>query len=570
MALVRCSKFPNILSGNVISRSIRPFSVSAQHNGYNYVTDESWERPRDLKTITDRNASTMFLTELLRGLATTFSMLLREPATINYPFEKGPLSPRFRGEHALRRYPSGEERCIACKLCEAICPAQAITIEAEPRPDGSRRTTRYDIDMTKCIYCGFCQEACPVDAIVEGPNFEFSTEKHEELMYNKEKLLNNGDRILMALVARVLSIFVKSLLYHVLCGMILKIFFDVKLYSLLNSVANCKTVFALYTSFVIPPSSLSSAALKICSVAVYGKTSAALTRTMFKSSSRPKILHEKCRHPATYPRSGKERFPVPDHQVKWKRDFPEYQPVEFTAESVLAKPVWADPKTDEIPPTTPIRFNNMDKIYNVNRKSHTGSYQVINNRPRNPMGRTGMTGRGLLGRWGPNHAADPIVSRWKLDDKGNKVMKDGKPVLEFVAIQRRDSDEWAIPGGMVNPGDTIQNTLKAEFGEEALNSIEANPEERRKMMVEIDKVFAQGHVVYKGYVDDPRNTDNAWMETVAMNFHDDSGKAFSKIPLKAGDDAKDVGWTAADSTLKLYASHNKFIADTCKRHKAHF
>jgi NADH-quinone oxidoreductase subunit I len=94
----------------------------------------------------------------------------------------------------LRRYPNGEERCIACKLCEAVCPALAITIEAEPRADGSRRTTRYDIDMTKCIYCGLCQEACPVDAIVEGPNFEFATETREELMYNKDKLLANGDR----------------------------------------------------------------------------------------------------------------------------------------------------------------------------------------------------------------------------------------------------------------------------------------------------------------------------------------------------------------------------------------
>ncbi len=115
-------------------------------------------------------------------------------ATLNYPHEKGPLSPRFRGEHALRRYPNGEERCIACKLCEAVCPAQAITIDAEPREDGSRRTTRYDIDMTKCIYCGFCQEACPVDAIVEGPNFEFSTETREELFYDKDRLLSNGDR----------------------------------------------------------------------------------------------------------------------------------------------------------------------------------------------------------------------------------------------------------------------------------------------------------------------------------------------------------------------------------------
>ncbi len=142
----------------------------------------------------DRAARTIFLSELISGLSLTFRYMFRPTVTLNYPYEKGPLSPRFRGEHALRRYPNGEERCIACKLCEAICPAQAITIEAEPRADGSRRTTRYDIDMVKCIYCGFCQEACPVDAIVEGPNFEFSTETREELLYDKEKLLANGDR----------------------------------------------------------------------------------------------------------------------------------------------------------------------------------------------------------------------------------------------------------------------------------------------------------------------------------------------------------------------------------------
>ncbi len=134
------------------------------------------------------------LFEILWGFWRTFTYLFKTKVTINYPYEKGPLSPRFRGEHALRRYPNGEERCIACKLCEAICPAQAITIEAEEREDGSRRTTRYDIDMTKCIYCGFCQEACPVDAIVEGPNFEFSTFTHEELLYDKERLLANGER----------------------------------------------------------------------------------------------------------------------------------------------------------------------------------------------------------------------------------------------------------------------------------------------------------------------------------------------------------------------------------------
>ncbi|KAI4985139.1 hypothetical protein ZWY2020_017769 [Hordeum vulgare] len=141
----------------------------------------------------ERSINTLFLTEMVRGLMLTLKYFFERKVTINYPFEKGPLSPRFRGEHALRRYDTGEERCIACKLCEAICPAQAITIEAEEREDGSR-TTRYDIDMTKCIYCGFCQEACPVDAIVEGPNFEFSTETHEELLYDKEKLLENGDR----------------------------------------------------------------------------------------------------------------------------------------------------------------------------------------------------------------------------------------------------------------------------------------------------------------------------------------------------------------------------------------
>jgi len=136
----------------------------------------------------------LLLKEIVKGLALTFSYMFKPKVTVNYPFERTPISPRFRGEHALRRYPNGEERCIACKLCEAVCPAWAITIEAEPREDGSRRTTRYDIDMTKCIYCGLCQEACPVDAIVEGPNLEFATESREELYYNKERLLANGDR----------------------------------------------------------------------------------------------------------------------------------------------------------------------------------------------------------------------------------------------------------------------------------------------------------------------------------------------------------------------------------------
>src|SRR6202140_3728611 len=142
----------------------------------------------------DRNAPAIFLWGLLKAFGLAIRYFFAPKATPHYPFERGTLSPRFRGEHALRRYPNGEERCIACKLCEAVCPALAITIEAEPREDGSRRTTRYDIDMVKCIYCGLCQEAFPVDAIVEGTNFEFSTETREELYYDKERLLANGDR----------------------------------------------------------------------------------------------------------------------------------------------------------------------------------------------------------------------------------------------------------------------------------------------------------------------------------------------------------------------------------------
>ncbi|MBK9078066.1 MAG: NADH-quinone oxidoreductase subunit NuoI [Hyphomicrobium sp.] len=142
-----------------------------------------------------RGIKSLFLIEFVAALGLSLRYFFAPKKTLNYPYEKGPLSPRFRGEHALRRYPNGEERCIACKLCEAICPAQAITIEAGPRRnDGTRRTTRYDIDMTKCIYCGLCQEACPVDAIVEGPNFEFATETREELFYDKARLLSNGDR----------------------------------------------------------------------------------------------------------------------------------------------------------------------------------------------------------------------------------------------------------------------------------------------------------------------------------------------------------------------------------------
>ncbi|KAF2152486.1 NADH-ubiquinone oxidoreductase 23 kDa subunit [Myriangium duriaei CBS 260.36] len=188
------------LARQMVPSTRAAFSVSSRLNAYEGPPPQGFRLPRpkrwdeDKESLLDKAGNYFLLTEMMRGMYVVLEQFFRPPYTIYYPFEKGPISPRFRGEHALRRYPTGEERCIACKLCEAICPAQAITIEAEEREDGSRRTTRYDIDMTKCIYCGFCQESCPVDAIVEGPNAEYATETREELLYNKEKLLQNGDK----------------------------------------------------------------------------------------------------------------------------------------------------------------------------------------------------------------------------------------------------------------------------------------------------------------------------------------------------------------------------------------
>ena len=142
----------------------------------------------------DRAARAAFLWEFVSAFFLAMRYFFKPKPTLNYPFEKGPISPRFRGEHALRRYPNGEERCIACKLCEAVCPALAITIESEQRDDGTRRTTRYDIDLTKCIFCGFCEESCPVDSIVETRILEYHGEKRGDLIYTKPMLLAVGDR----------------------------------------------------------------------------------------------------------------------------------------------------------------------------------------------------------------------------------------------------------------------------------------------------------------------------------------------------------------------------------------
>uniref|UniRef100_A0A8C6JT45 ADP-ribose pyrophosphatase, mitochondrial n=3 Tax=Melopsittacus undulatus TaxID=13146 RepID=A0A8C6JT45_MELUD len=281
-----------------------------------------------------------------------------------------------------------------------------------------------------------------------------------------------------------------------------------------------------------------------------------------------KLYHSKALT-SPYPGSHVERSQVPADKVGWLTEWKDYNPVEYTAKSVLAGPSWADPQIND-KGFSP-KFNERDG--EVDRKSLNGTYVVENGRPRNPVGRTGLTGRGLLGRWGPNHAADPVVTRWKRDGSGNKIAHPvtGRNILQFVAIKRRDCGEWAIPGGMVDPGEKISATLKREFEEEALNSLQKSPEEKAELGKQLHKLFSQEHfVVYRGYVDDPRNTDNAWMETEAVNYHDETGETLDNLPLEAGDDAGMVKWVDISEKLKLYASHSYFVKLVTEKRGAHW
>uniref|UniRef100_G3RFP5 ADP-ribose pyrophosphatase, mitochondrial n=1 Tax=Gorilla gorilla gorilla TaxID=9595 RepID=G3RFP5_GORGO len=260
------------------------------------------------------------------------------------------------------------------------------------------------------------------------------------------------------------------------------------------------------------------------------------TNVMSGSNGSKENSHNKART-SPYPGSKVERSQVPNEKVGWLVEWQDYNPVEYTAVSVLAGPRWADPQI------------------------------------RNPAGRTGLVGRGLLGRWGPNHAADPIITRWKRDSSGNKIMHpvSGKHILQFVAIKRKDCGEWAIPGGMVDPGEKISATLKREFVEEALNSLQKTSAEKREIEEKLHKLFSQDHlVIYKGYVDDPRNTDNAWMETEAVNYHDETGDIMDNLTLEAGDDAGKVKWVDINDKLKLYASHSQFIKLVAEKRDAHW
>ncbi|XP_071942447.1 transient receptor potential cation channel subfamily M member-like 2 isoform X2 [Antedon mediterranea] len=283
------------------------------------------------------------------------------------------------------------------------------------------------------------------------------------------------------------------------------------------------------------------------------------------------MIHKKARQ-SPYPGTAIRRSYVPDSKVPWEADFSNYTPKEYTHECVLAMPHWADvdlmAMSSDKRPMLP--FNCEDSTCKVDRRSYLQIYTVKDGLPLNPKGRTGMTGRGLLGRFGPNHAADPIATRWKLKTDGSPLLDKDKKVLEFIAIQRKDNQQWAIPGGMVEPGQKVSETLKREFSEEALGQLSKSEEERAEIGEHIKTLFSNGIEIYRGYVDDPRNTDNAWMETVAMNFHDDTGAAFGEFKLEAGDDAQSVRWQRVSSKLPLFASHTAMLRKVAELHNAAF
>jgi len=303
---------------------------------------------------------------------------------------------------------------------------------------------------------------------------------------------------------------------------------------------------------------------------VSGTKTVTSTLTTVAQSARPK-MHIKCRG-ELYPRGDNiRRFQVPDDKVSWSIAFEGYKPTEYTNGTVSKQPVWADLdfKTNQ---STTVLWNELDQDGKVDRRSHMGKYEVITGLPRNPVGRTGVCARGTLGRWGPNHAADPIVTRWRRNNDGERErdLASGKPILQFIAICRGDSGEWAIPGGMVDAGENVSCTLKREFSEEAMDMLSVSEEEREALEENIQELFEGGNEIYRGYVDDPRNTDNSWMETVAMNFHDECGDSVGRIKLNAGDDAVGVQWTDIDGTLSLFASHRDFIELTATKHNAHW
>ncbi|XP_064594682.1 transient receptor potential cation channel subfamily M member-like 2 isoform X2 [Liolophura sinensis] len=271
-----------------------------------------------------------------------------------------------------------------------------------------------------------------------------------------------------------------------------------------------------------------------------------------------KELHYKSRQ-SPYPGSSVVRGVVPDEKVYWEVEFEDYSPVEYTSREVLNKPDWADSANllDMDPAARPmLPWNQYDSYCRVNRKSILGTYKIQDGLPLNPQGRTGLIGRGLLGRWGPNHCGDPVVTRWKRSADGKQMMEGGKPVLEFVAVQREDNKQWAFPGGFCDPGQAVVHCLRSEFTQEALGTLMNDPDRKAKIKTQLDALFSRGEEIYTGYADDPRNTDNAWLETRAVNYHDENGDILKFFELRAGEGLEGVTWLAVTSKVPMYGCHD--------------
>ncbi|XP_074040882.1 ADP-ribose pyrophosphatase, mitochondrial [Leptinotarsa decemlineata] len=278
-----------------------------------------------------------------------------------------------------------------------------------------------------------------------------------------------------------------------------------------------------------------------------------------------RMVHSKCRN-GTYPFTELKRVVVTEDLVSWNANWNGYDPPEYNSEVLLNKP-WADPPLYD--PKFEPKWNELDGV--INRKSFMGIYNIVDGRPQNPEGRTGIKGRGILGKWGPNHAADPIVTRWKMVNGEKEINTVTKlPILQLCCIQRRDCGQWALPGGMVDPGEKVTETLQREFLEEVLDSMNASSFQKQQDCEMIKSFFTAGTKIYEGYVDDPRNTDNSWMETVAVNFHDENGLQVGKFDLKAGDDAQNVQWMDVDENLNLYANHSQFVKTVVQLLNAHW
>ena len=264
-----------------------------------------------------------------------------------------------------------------------------------------------------------------------------------------------------------------------------------------------------------------------------------------------------------YPRTKQPRCNI--EYLDWNVPDPNYKPLHYTRDECLDNPPNGVKRAIECDYEDyrlyEKEYNRYDCVKGIDRESYTGPYQIdARGRPLNPLGRTGIEGNGLLFYGGVSKAADPIVATYIFNaDNSIALTKEGLPRAKFVSIFRAKDLEWAIPGGMRQPGTSVSKTLIAEFGEEAMATLEKTPENRKKAEEEVGKFFQNGTVIFKGQVKDPRNTDNAWIETDAELFFDETGETTGKFKLKAGDDAIKVQWTEITPDLKLFASHKDFM-----------